>query len=287
MSKSHNKKRNVGIIYELLLRNISDSLIRNDKKSAQKALSIIENRFHKSKELYKEFRLFNALAKTTVSDTAVAASILTEAKNAARRCDSKKLNREKSLLIRDINHELADKNFYYRRIPEYTVYATIQTLLNDWRQEDISDLSRVIQYESKMVESLLEQKVEKKLDEEIDSDVDKLVVKLLSEKFNKKYGNQLNEEQKDVIRSYVFSVKHDEGRIISNILAELKETTLGEMSELEDKTSNETILQKIADVKEKIVAECVEEVTDETISRFLVVSQLKTEITEALNEFDK
>ena len=284
MSKSHNKKRNVGIIYELLLRNISDALIRNDKKSAQKALRIIENRFHKSKELYREFRLFNALAKTTVSDTAVAASILTEAKNAARRCDSKKLNREKSLLIRDINHELGDKNFYYRRIPEYTVYATIQTLLNDWRQEDISDLSRVIQYESKMVEILLEQKVEKKLDEEIDSDVDKLVVKLLSEKFNKKYGNQFNDEQKSVIRSYVFSITNDSGRVISKLLTELKENTLSEMSELSDKTSNETLLQKIAGVKEKIVLESVEEVTDETISRFLVISQLKTEITEALDE---
>ena len=88
-------------------------------------------------------------------------------------------------------------------------------------------------------------------------------------------------------KPYVFSITNDEGRIISNILAALKETTLGEMSELEDKTSNETILQKIADVKEKIVAEGVEEVTDETISRFLVISQLKTEITEALNEYDK
>ena len=67
-------------------------------------------------------------------------------------------------------------------------------------------------------------------------------------------------------------------------MTELKENTLSEMSELSDKTSNETLLQKIAGVKEKIVLESVEEVTDETISRFLVISQLKTEITEALDE---
>ena len=78
-----------------------------------------------------------------------------------------------------------DDNFYHRRIKNYRIYATIQTLLNDWRQRDASDLSKVVQYESKMVERLLEQKIEKQLDEEIDSDVDKLVVKLLSEKFNK------------------------------------------------------------------------------------------------------
>ena len=114
MSRSHNKKRNVGIIYEFLLRNISDSLISGDKSSAQNALKIIEKRFDKDTELYKEFRLFNALAKSTVSDSAVAAAILTEAKHAARRCDTAALDKEKSLLIRDINHKLSDSSFYHR-----------------------------------------------------------------------------------------------------------------------------------------------------------------------------
>ena len=141
MGRSHNKKRNVGIIYELLLRNISNSLVEDDKQKAAKTLKIIENRFDNSTELYKEFRLFNALAKSTISDSAVAAAILTEAKNAARRCDTYKLSKEKSYLIRDINHTLGDDNFYHRRIPEYKIYATIQTLLNEWRKEDRSDLS--------------------------------------------------------------------------------------------------------------------------------------------------
>ena len=109
MAKSHNKKRNVGIIYELLLRNISDSLIDGDRSLAERALKIIEKRFDKSTEVYREFRLFNALAKSTVSDSAVAAAILTEAKQAARRCNSMTLKKEKSLLIRDINYNLKDK----------------------------------------------------------------------------------------------------------------------------------------------------------------------------------
>ena len=102
MARTHNKKRNIGIIYELLLRCISSSLIDENKSSAQVALGIIEKRFDKSTEIYKEFRLFNALAKSTVSDTPVASAILSEAKQAARRCNKKQLDREKSLLIRDI-----------------------------------------------------------------------------------------------------------------------------------------------------------------------------------------
>ena len=75
MAKTHNKKRNVGLMYELLLRYISYSLVEDRKKDAQVALDIISERFSQDTELYKEFRLFNALAKSTVSDTAIAAAI--------------------------------------------------------------------------------------------------------------------------------------------------------------------------------------------------------------------
>ena len=61
----HNKKRNVGLVYEMLLRFITESIISNNEILAKKAIKIIERRFDKNTELYKEFRLFNALAKST------------------------------------------------------------------------------------------------------------------------------------------------------------------------------------------------------------------------------
>jgi hypothetical protein len=80
MSRVHNKKRNVGIIYELLLRSISSFLIEGKTSEAQVVCNILDKRFSSDTELYKEFRLFNALANSTVSDTSVAAGILSEAK---------------------------------------------------------------------------------------------------------------------------------------------------------------------------------------------------------------
>ena len=74
-TRSHNKKRNSGIIFELLLRHVSSRLIEEDTAGAQKALNIIEKYFKKGSELYKEFRLFNALAKSHVSNTSIAAAI--------------------------------------------------------------------------------------------------------------------------------------------------------------------------------------------------------------------
>ena len=80
----HNKKRNVGLIYELFLKHMSNCLVDGDIASLKIATKILEKRFAKGTELYKEFRLFNALAKTTASDTHIVASILTEAKSATK-----------------------------------------------------------------------------------------------------------------------------------------------------------------------------------------------------------
>jgi len=283
MSKSHNKKRNVGIIYELLLRSISSSLINDDKKIAQKALDIIGKRFDKSTEIYKEFRLFNALAKSTVSSSAVTAAILTEAKQAARRCDTSTLNIEKSNLIRDINHNLNDSNFYYRRIPEYTVYATIQTLLNDWRQKDQASLSRVVQYESKVAEHLLSEKPVIDLEKDIDSDVNSLVVDIMTEKINKRYKGKLSSTQRDVIKEYIFSLSENKNDKILNKLNEIKNRTISNLESFKTVTKNSVLLEKIEEVKDKIVSESFDKIDDDSISRFLVLIQLQQELKEAID----
>ena len=84
MARNHNKKRNIGLMYELLLRYISSSLVEDKKKDAQTALDIVSSRFNQDTELYKEFRLFNALVKTSVPSDSLATRILAEAKKAAK-----------------------------------------------------------------------------------------------------------------------------------------------------------------------------------------------------------
>lgn len=283
MSKAHNKKRNVGIIYELLLRNISSGLIENNRNNADKTLKLIETYFDKSTEIYKEFRLFNALVKSTVSDSAIAAAILTEAKSAARRCNMKKLDREKSQLIKEINHNINDGSFYHRRVPEYKTYATIHTLLEDWRAGDRADLTRVVQYESRIVEWLLSEKAESIDESNIpDADVDALVVKIMTEKLNNKYTGILNEDQRDIVREYVFSLETEDDSKIRTKLVEVRKESLSRLSKFKEITENKTLLEKIDDVRLKIQNECSSELCDESISRFLVLMNLSNELGDTL-----
>jgi len=281
MSRVHNKKRNVGIIYELLLRSISSFLIEGKTSEAQVVCNILDKRFSSDTELYKEFRLFNALANSTVSDTSVAAGILSEAKQASRRHDLKKLDREKSLLIKDINHSIADPDFYYRKVPEYKSYATIQSLINEWRKNDSSNLSKMIQYESKIAQRLLEQKEEDDISNHTTEDSDHLVSKIMMEKLNTKYGEVLNTEQKAIVRTYVFSCSSGDINKIHNLLKESAEKTSRSLSGFKDETDNRIILEKIDAVKKKISSINYEKIDDNLISKFLTISKLSHEIMES------
>ena len=102
----HNKKRNVGIIYELLVSNMANFLLIDDRSRANKIKEIIESHFHSSTELFKEYRVFKALTKNDYDNDYHAISILSEVKKDFKNINKKKLDYQKSKLIK-----VSEKNF--------------------------------------------------------------------------------------------------------------------------------------------------------------------------------
>jgi len=277
----HNKKRNTGLLYEFLVRSISDSVIEGDEKRRNTALSIIKKHFTAGSELYKEFRLFHSLAASTVKSSSVADTILETAKKASSMCDIEKLDYEKSLLIRSINHGLGDGNFYDRKISEYKIYATIQTLLNEWRSGQYNNIVELAQFEEQLKEWLLKEKKVNALNEETNFSVrDPLVEKLMIKKINEKYNESLNEEQANIIRSYIFAKDEvTKNKLIEN-LELIKTKTLNEIdsyfavSQGKDKFFDE----KLKKAKSLILKENIDSIDDEKIEKFLDISKLGQEI---------
>lgn len=278
---NHNKKRNVGIVYELLLRAVSAYLIEGNKDKAQAALDIISKRFSRDTELFKEFRLFNALAKTRVSDSAISAVILTESKAAARRIDFTKLDREKSLLIRDINHTLNDSMFFHRRITNYRDLATIQVALNEWALGDRSDLSKTVLIETKLVEMLRSEAQAVAEAPAVRENVDSLVVKILNEKFNKKYSGALTQDQQDIIREYVLmnSNSGPSTKLIERA-KKIKIESLACLEEIEKSEKNQIIQESISGIRGRVNSLDIENLNDETLGRLMTLSQLIEESRE-------
>lgn len=275
MSK-HNKKRNVGIIYEQLLLSLSKAIVENDETRVRSIKNIINGHFSPGSELYKEFRLFNALIKTHTTSESLASRILEESKNAAREHDAQKLRSEKSLLIKDINHILNDPNFYAQPVSEYRAYATIQTLLNDWRSNSIN-LGRIVEYEGKVHSMLLTpSKSEKNLQEETDNNVNRLTVKIMNEKFNKKYGAVLNEAQTRIINTYIF----ENTEYITEEFKSLKENSVNELNEFKKECSNNFLMKKINQVITNIKSLDENKINDDQVAKFLLISKLRDEILE-------
>ena len=267
----HNKKRNTGLLYEFLVRAASEAIIESNDQKRDMALKIIKSHFSRDSELYREFRLFHSLAATTVVSESVADSILAAAKDAAKRYDARTLDHEKSMLIRNINHNLNDNRFYDRRVNEYTIYATIQTLLNEWRRPIPVNIVQVAEFEQQLREWLLEEKVVATVDEV--KDADPLVEKLMLKKFNERYGRGLTEEQSNLIRSYVF--EEDD---VQEHMKNLKESALNEIGIYLKEHNNSFLTQKLERAQTLILEATMEE-DDESIERFLDVAKLKHEIS--------
>ena len=284
-AKTHNKKRNVGIIYEQLLRSVAQFLVEGEEQKRKKTLSIIKNHFCPGSELYKEFRLFNALVKTTVESPSLATRILTEAKEAAIASDEQRLRHEKAKLIKEINQQLDDANFYNQRVEDYRSYATIQTLLNDWRRGTKSDLGRIAKYENQMVKWLTTEKTQYEsntLDK--NDDINRLTVKIMSEKFNKKYANSMSAEQSDIIQEYVIYRNSGEDVMLVKRLEAMKADAIGELSVFVEASQNKVLYEKFTHVKDNIASVNTTQINDKTISKFLLISKLRAELLENDNE---
>jgi len=277
----HNKKRNVGIVYELLLQHISNKLIEGDKRSAKIATKLIEQNFKKGTELYKEFRLFNALSKSNITNTHTVASIINEAKIASKKLDQKKLEREKSKLLKDINYRINDKNFYYRSIPNYRDLGLVQMALNEWRTTE-SDIKKLVDLEVRIGELLLKDK--NIVTEDKDYNVthsDRLVLKILTEKFNKRYNDDLTRDQKKIIEHYVF-LSDKNPSLLENFFTQKKKEAIVILESFEDKSDNKYLLSKVDNVKSKINELNSSNINDTSVIKFLTLTKMINEISKEL-----
>jgi len=281
MSKNHNKKRNSILLYEFLVSSISKSLVEDDKRKSSAALKILRRHFKKGTNLYKEFRLLNSLIKTSVSSPQVASRILKEAKDAAIKMDLTELDREKSLLIRNINHTINnDGSFYDQHVNEYRMCATIQQLINEWRSDD-ADISKIAEYEDQLVQWLLSPKktvIEHTISEESPG-TSRLLMTVMSKKLNEKYSNSLNEQQKNIIKAYTLSsTTNDPSQIVQRleeVRADLSSSIDLYIEQIKDLPH---LKAKLFETKQELMSENFEKIDDSLITKFMIYSKLKSEL---------
>ena len=276
----HNKKRNVGIIYEQLSQAFSQALVEKNQKKSLLIKKIIDSHYERNGEIFKEFKIFNALLKVHANSDSLASSILEEAKTATNSLNKKKLSIEKSLLIKDINYTLNEDGFYSRNIPNYRNLATIQNLMNLWQQKSKNDLQKLVEHESKVHSLLREVKEQTSILDEANPEVDNLVLKIMKEKFHKKYKPILSSRQSQIIEAYVCG----DSAVVKSIMEEVKLEVVEKTKLFEKRCDNGILLEKSGEVISKVSELDETLINDDNIAKFLLACKLCEQLEGRRNE---
>ena len=249
MNIKHSKYKNTGILFELLVRQITaDTLSGVDSK----ATKILKKYFVKT-ELGREYKLYETLAKhknlTEGKAEVVINSIVESSKNLNRGA----LKRQKYNIIKEISSQYNLDEFFKTKLPNYKSQAALYTLLEIYNSENLSNPNQIIDNKIIILETLTtkpvsKQKVEDDLMTEFqsyDKDLRILTYRVMLEKFNGKYES-LNENQKSVLKEFINSMDSTPKlkEFYNTKITEIK----SELSKLSKKVSNKAVQIKLTEV---------------------------------------
>ena len=209
MNIKHSKYKNTGILFELLVRQVTSDTLNGN---ASPALNIIKKYFVKS-ELGKELKLYESLTKSKKLNESRSNLLLQTILESAKKLNRKNLKREKYNLINEIKKHYNLDEFFKTKLPNYKTQAALYTLVEAQNSAELISPDQIVSNKYTLLEHLTlgpvnQEKVKEEVLEEFqtyDKDVRMLTYKILLEKFNGKYSN-LYESQKEVLKEFITSV---------------------------------------------------------------------------------
>ena len=211
MKIKHNKLRNVGILFELLVRRVAADVL--DGKSDSFAIKLMREHFHSKTELGKELQLYRTFFNAGVLSENKSFDVLNIILHKRKKLNEKILDAQKFNLIKEIKKHTDLKNFLLGRVPSYKVYASIYKLfeaaVND--VDEFDNIDDVVSARFVVVEHLSGNITEEQIVKDTSyadtmknqpEEIRHLSYKFLLEKFNEKYSN-FNNKQKNLLREYI------------------------------------------------------------------------------------
>ena len=196
MRLKHNKKRNTAFVYEALVRELTESVVKNNKNKQNKIVSIIKDHFTKGSTLNEELNLYKTIYETKDVEKNIAEKIVVEVKQKYNSLDKRSLFVEQSALINKINKTLSNKIFS-NFVPNYKSIASVYSIF----QDALPIKDRVL-LEENIVDQMSSSVVVK---EETQQPIDSLIYSTFVDKFNQEYSESLNEGQKTLLSHYISS----------------------------------------------------------------------------------
>ena len=209
MNIKHSKYKNTGILFQLLVRQVTADTLNGGQSPA---LNIIKKFFVKS-ELGRELKLYETLTKSKKLNESRSNLLIQTLLESANKLNRKTLKREKYNLINEIKKHYNLDEFFKTQLPNYKTQAAFYTLTEAQQSSELISPDQIVSNKYTILEHLTlgpvdQEKVKDEVLQEFqtyDKDVRMLTYKILLEKFNGKYSD-LYESQKEVLKEFITSV---------------------------------------------------------------------------------
>jgi len=127
----HNKRRNVGLTYEFLVRRVGKALLEKDRPALARSVSVLRKFFSPGEPLASELGLFDVVTRRGLSEPE-ARSVISELRRHAAEVDAATRSRRdvrKNLLLKEVSRAFGRGFWDEFRIPDYRAYASVHMLL--------------------------------------------------------------------------------------------------------------------------------------------------------------
>jgi hypothetical protein len=255
MNIKHSKYKNTGLLFELLVRQITADTL-SDKESP--SLNILKKAFTKT-ELGKEYKLYESLFKNKNLTEQKAEVTLNTILEATRKLSRSTLKREKYNLINEIKTHYNLEEFFSHQVTGYKAYASLYKLVEIYNSDKLSETDQIINNKVTILEYLTqspisEKKVKQDLIEEFskyDKDLRVLTYKVMLERFNGKYSN-LNNGQKEILKEFINSIDNTPRlkEIYNTKIYELKSSLKSYVTKIKDGVTQIKLTEVIKLLKE-------------------------------------
>ena len=265
MRLKHNKKRNTAFVYEALVRELTKSIVKNNKNRQSRVVSIMKEHFAKGTELNKELDLYKSVYETKSIEKRIAEKIIVEVKKSYSGLNRRTIFQEQSALINKINKTLS-KNLFDNFVPNYKNLATVYSIF----QESLPIKDRVL-----LEENIIQQMSEScTTEEEEQQPIDNIVYSTFVTKFNDQYSETLSESQKNLLGKYISSFS-DNGVELKYYLNE----EIGNLKEQLTECKSIPVISEDEALKSKVdqVYSVLDSYKDKEIDSDLIEAVLKTQ----------
>lgn len=210
MKVKHSKYKNTGLIYELLVKQVTSDLIARRESPA---VSILRKYFSGTNVLVQEHKLYRALGDATNLSSTKADSLLNEVRKAASKLNLKELKDIKYHLISEIRQGYDLEQFFGTTVTNYRTLAAIYCLLEADRSTEVIEPESIVANKITLLESMTGKLVVSPEDSSrealkefanYDRDLRLATFKILLEKFNEEFKDLLP-EQKNLLKQIISS----------------------------------------------------------------------------------